>query len=139
MVTVYSSHSHGKEIYIVQIRIIELCWSHILFILIVVTSSERYFSYIQDGNKFNNMKKKLYSRVCVTWSLVLCVCYVDRCLTFCSFSFGHCVVCSSSIYGFWLSLWYIQTFLWMDVDDCVLRVGRRFLQLRCRLAHTQKL
>jgi hypothetical protein len=23
----------------------------------------------------------------------------------------HCVVCSSSIYGFWLSLWYLQTFL----------------------------
>jgi hypothetical protein len=24
-------------------------------------------------------------------------------------SFGHCVVCSSSIYGFWLFLWYLQT------------------------------
>ena len=23
---------------------------------------------------------------------------------------GHCVVCSSSIYGFWLSLWYHQPF-----------------------------
>jgi hypothetical protein len=22
-------------------------------------------------------------------------------------SFGHCVVCSSSIYGFWLPLWYL--------------------------------
>jgi hypothetical protein len=38
--------------------------------------------------------------VCVTRSLVLCVCFVDRCLSFCTFSFGHCVVCSSSIYGF---------------------------------------
>jgi hypothetical protein len=27
-----------------------------------------------------------------TWSLVLCVCFVDRCLSFCTFSFGHCVV-----------------------------------------------
>jgi hypothetical protein len=26
-----------------------------------------------------------------------------------SFSFGHCVVCSSSIYGFWLLLWYLPT------------------------------
>ena len=26
------------------------------------------------------------------------------------FSFGHCVVCSS-IYGFWYSLWYLQTLL----------------------------
>jgi hypothetical protein len=25
-------------------------------------------------------------------SLVLCVCFVNHCLTFCTFSFGHCVV-----------------------------------------------
>jgi hypothetical protein len=43
-------------------------------------------------------------------SLVLYVCFVDRCLSFCTFSFGHCVVCSS-IYGFWLPLWYLQTLL----------------------------
>ena len=36
-----------------------------------------------------------------TRSLVLCVCFVDRGLSFCTSSFGHCVVCSSSIYGFW--------------------------------------
>ena len=27
------------------------------------------------------------------------------------FSFSHCVLCSSSIYRLWLSLWYLQTFL----------------------------
>jgi hypothetical protein len=43
----------------------------------------------------------VFSGVRVTWSLVLFVCFVDRCLSFCTFSFGHCVVCSS-IYGFWL-------------------------------------
>jgi hypothetical protein len=42
------------------------------------------------------------SGVRVTRSLVLYVCFVDRCLSFCPFSFGHCVVCSSSIYRFWL-------------------------------------
>ena len=42
------------------------------------------------------------SRVIVTRYLVLCVCFVDRCLSFCTFSFGHCVVCPSSNYGFWL-------------------------------------
>jgi hypothetical protein len=42
---------------------------------------------------------------------VLYVCFVDRCLSFCTFSFGHCAVCSSSIYGFWLPLWYLQTLL----------------------------
>ena len=53
----------------------------------------------------------VFSGVPVTRSLVLCVCFVDRCLSFCSFSFGHCVVCSSSIYGFWLSLLYLKTLL----------------------------
>ena len=44
----------------------------------------------------------VFSRVRVTQSLVLCqcVCFVDRCLSFCIFYFGHCVVCSSSIYRF---------------------------------------
>jgi hypothetical protein len=36
---------------------------------------------------------------------------VDHCLSFCPFSFGHCVVCCSSNYGFWLPLWYLQTLL----------------------------
>ena len=49
------------------------------------------------------------SEVLVTRSLVLCVFFVDRCLSFCPFSFGHYVVCPSSIYGFWLPLWYLQT------------------------------
>ena len=35
------------------------------------------------------------SGVRVTRSLVLCVCFVDSCLSFCPFSFGHCVVCPS--------------------------------------------
>jgi hypothetical protein len=47
----------------------------------------------------------------VTRSLVLYVCFVDRCLSFCIFP-PHYVVCSSSIYGFWLPLWYLQTLLW---------------------------
>jgi hypothetical protein len=38
------------------------------------------------------------SGVRFTRPLVLCVCFVDRCLSFCTFSVGHCVVCSSSIY-----------------------------------------
>jgi hypothetical protein len=48
-----------------------------------------------------------FSGVRVTRSLVLCACFVDRCLSFRTFSFGHCVVCSSSIYGFWLPLWLL--------------------------------
>ena len=33
--------------------------------------------------------------------------FVDNCLPSCSFSFGHCVICPSSIYEFWLILWYL--------------------------------
>ena len=33
----------------------------------------------------------VFSGVRVTWSLVLYVCFVDRCFFFCTFSFGHCV------------------------------------------------
>ena len=50
---------------------------------------------------------QIYSGVRVTRSLVLYVCFVDSCLSFCTFSFDHCVVCSSSIYVFWLPLWYL--------------------------------
>jgi hypothetical protein len=54
---------------------------------------------------------QVFSGVRVTRSLVLYVRFVDRCLSLCTFSFCHCVVCSSSIYGFWLPLWYLQTLL----------------------------
>ena len=54
---------------------------------------------------------QVFSAVCVTWSLVLYVCFVDRCLSFCTFSLGHCGFCTSSIYVFWLPLWYHQTLL----------------------------
>ena len=58
----------------------------------------------------------------VTGSLVLYVCFVDRCLSFCHFSFGHCVL----LYGSWLTLCYLQTLLhqrdkprgvWMSVNN----------------------
>jgi len=55
-------------------------------------------------------KECSFSGIRVTRSFVLCVCFVDRCLSFCTFSFGHCVVCSA-INGFWLPLWYLQTLL----------------------------
>ena len=63
------------------------------------------------------------------WSLYcLSFCWSLYCLSFCwslyclSFfylqllitalvSFDYCIVCPSSIYGFWLQLWYLQIFL----------------------------
>jgi hypothetical protein len=59
----------------------------------------------------------VFTGVRVTRFLVLYVCFVDCGLSFCTFSFGHCVVCSSSIYGFWFPLWYLQTLL-KDMLDC---------------------
>ena len=53
----------------------------------------------------------VFSGVRVARSLVLYACLVDDCLSFCTFSFGHGVVCSSSIYGFCQPLWYLQTLL----------------------------
>ena len=53
----------------------------------------------------------VFSGVRVTRFLVLYVWFIDRCLYFCTFSFGHYVVCLSVIYGFWLPLWYLQTLL----------------------------
>ena len=60
----------------------------------------------------------VFRAVCVTRSLVLCACFVDCCLSFCTFSFDHCVVCSSSIYRFWLPLWHLQTLLHMWSRIC---------------------
>jgi hypothetical protein len=37
----------------------------------------------------------VFSGIRITRSLVLCVCFVDSCLSFCPFSFGHCFVCPS--------------------------------------------
>ena len=53
----------------------------------------------------------VFSGVRVTRSLVLGACFVEHYLSFWTFSFGRCVVCSSSTYGFWLFLWYLQTLL----------------------------
>ena len=61
------------------------------------------------GKKLPTIPKHLssptvFSGVRVTRCLVYVKCFVHRCLPFCHFSFGHCVVCSSSINGFWLPL-----------------------------------
>ena len=52
----------------------------------------------------------VFSGVRVTRSLVLCVCFVDRCLSFCPFSFERCVVCPSSIYLFMITPWVSSNF-----------------------------
>jgi hypothetical protein len=53
----------------------------------------------------------VFSEVRATRSLVLCVCFLDRCLSICPFSFGHCVVCPFFIDEFWLLKLFLYTFL----------------------------
>ena len=60
-----------------------------------------------------------------TRSLVLCVCFVDGCLSVCPFSFGHCIVCPSSIYGFWLPLWHLQILLAIRISSTVIKQRSR--------------
>ena len=73
----------------------------------------------------------IVSGVRVTRSLVLYVCFVDRCLSFCPFSFGHCVACSSSIYGFWLPFWYLQVLLILTVKPVHVVISIRQLPFSC--------
>ena len=83
-----------------------------------------YFTNLYLSYYVNTSQEAIYvlvfSGVRVTRFLVLCVCFVDGCLSFCTFSFGHCVVCSSSIYGFWLPLWYLQTLLVYSRLKCII-------------------
>jgi hypothetical protein len=60
----------------------------ILFVIVIFF----YFALLSHSSPL------VFSGVCVTRSLVVYVCFVDRCLSFCTFSFVHCVVCSSLIY-----------------------------------------
>jgi hypothetical protein len=42
---------------------------------------------------------------------IFCECVFDHCLPVCPFPWGHCIACPSSIVGFWIPTWYLQTFL----------------------------
>ena len=50
-----------------------------------------------------------WRRICV-FVLLYRQWFVDRCLSFCSFSFCHGIVCPVNN-DFWLPIWYIHTFL----------------------------
>ena len=62
-----------------------------------------------------SLVEQVFRRDRVAQSLFLC--FVDQCLSFWHFSFGHwlffflAIDCRYSNYGFWLPLWYLITFL----------------------------
>jgi hypothetical protein len=49
-----------------------------------------------------------FTHTCVQYNFHIISYFVDRCLSLCTYSVGHCVACSS-MHGFWLSIWYLQT------------------------------
>ena len=80
----------------------------------LVTRQTRMVSPVEQ--ELPTLPEHLRSPLDITWvrvtrSFLLYVCFVYRCLSLCTFSFCHCVVCSSSMYGLWLPLWYLQTLL----------------------------
>jgi hypothetical protein len=64
----------------------------------------------------------------VTRSLVLCVCLVDRCLP--SFLWSLCF-CPSSIYRFWLPLWYLQAILPIPFLFSIKNHNQLFVSVKC--------
>ena len=59
-------------------------------------------------------------------------CFVDNCLLFCPFSFGHCIVGHSRIYDFWLPLgifWLPLGIFWLPLGIFWLLLGIFWLPL----------
>jgi len=75
-------------------------WKQDMYIYIILWS-RHWFSLPEHPSS-----PPVFCGVCVARSLVLCVCFVDRCLSFCPFSFGHCVfVCRSLFVLLYFFFW----------------------------------
>jgi hypothetical protein len=63
-------------------------------------------------------------RIVITTNITYLWSFVTRIVItiFCLFSFVHCIVCHSSIYVFWLPLWYLQNVCYVySVFCCALQ------------------
>ena len=105
------THDHG---YVPLVVKTSRAFPHSRLIAGLVTRLTRRVSLVQQ--ELPTLPKHLcsppvLSGVHVTRSLVVYVCFVDRCLSLCAFSVGICAVCPSSIYEVWLPLWYLQIIL----------------------------
>jgi hypothetical protein len=102
------TNDHGSVPFVVRTS---RSFPHSWHINVFVTRLTRRMSLV--GQELSSLPKHLcsppvFSGVHVTRSLLVYVCFADRCLSFPTFSFGHCAVCSSSICEFCLPLWYLQ-------------------------------
>ena len=92
-------------------------WSRKLLTLPEHLRSPSVFSWVRVARSLV-FRVMLCRSLCLSFCLcsflppLCCVSFFDvRLLITYLVSFGHCVVCPSSMYGFWLPLWYLQTFL----------------------------
>ena len=69
-----------------------------LFYLVLIFSARQKLFWIWRSFFF------IFTKAIISQSLILCVCFLDRCLSFCLF-FLWSLCCLSSIYSFWLPLW----------------------------------
>jgi hypothetical protein len=89
-----------------------LCQQSIRFLFFNITTTCTTYYYTITHIKLMNY----YWPLCQRSNLnsfrinVLYISFVDRCFSFCTCSFRHCVVCSL-ICGFWLPLLYLQTLI----------------------------
>ena len=69
---------------------------------------------------------RLHSRqLIVSWWMLISRLLIEHCFSLCLLvivlpvlvSFGHCIACPFSIYGFWLTFWRLQTFLSVAVKS----------------------
>ena len=58
----------------------------------------------KDSSCHRQNSVQVLSGIRAAQSSVFCVFFVDHCLSFCPFSFGHCIACPSSNYDFWTTL-----------------------------------
>ena len=63
----------------------------------------------RNSHKLNTLPEHMrsppiFSGVRVTRSLALCICFIDRCLSLCTFSSGHCAAVVSQSYASYITV-----------------------------------
>ena len=95
-----------------------------------ITSSRYEIVIIKSILNFNPRPTQTNHMVRVAQYLVFCLVLCN----FCLLTFGHCIVChSSSIYGFWLRLWYLHIVLLGNNTESLI-VDHRWCHL-CRVLY----
>ena len=85
------------------------------------TDSQKSASYLLTLPEYFR-SPPVFSGVRVTRYLALCVCFVDRCLFFCTFFFSHSTVCSSSIFRFRIPFGIFKLFLTFTLLRCLYNI-----------------